>query len=882
MFYHSGDVSLRQDVSDLFKEAKQQFGEINGIFHAAGVMPSHPFSNSNREEIERVLYPKIKGTIYLDEASQNEPLDFFVTFSSLSTELGDFGFMSYALANSFMDQYIKHRQSAHRKGISLTINWPYWQEGGMHLPDEAQSIYQDYSGFHLLETAKGLDILLRLLNKNLNIQQAIVTCGDRIKIERTLGITKAENNKAHLISENTLTAVPADSISSQSNKKSLAATVKYLKTIFSEETKIPYAEIDPKKELELYGIDSIMILQLNERLNADFNHLRRTLLFEYRTLESLADYLLSEQLEQLIKVIPLETGLTKETFKETNISSATLSSVDQNLKPSDELRTIAMDEQSDIAIIGLSGKYPKSNDLDELWNNLLQGRDCIEEIPKERWDYQSYYEAKRSQPGKTHSKWGGFIQDADKFDALFFNISPQEAEQIDPQERLMLEIAWAAIEDAGYNPLNLSQKTKGKIGVFVGVMWNEYQLLFANQNNLLFGNSNTASLANRISYVLNARGPSLVIDTACSSSLVAIHEACKSLKNGECSYAIAGGVNLSLHPSKYINMSLLGLLSTDGRCRSFGTGGDGYVPGEGVGAILLKSLKNALADHDHIYGVIKGTSTNHGGKTNGFTVPNPIAQAELISAALQNANIPAESISYIEAHGTGTALGEPIEITGLTKAFGGKVAKQSCAIGSVKSNVGHLEGAAGIVGVTKVLLQLKHSTLVPSLHSAQLNSHIEFDHTPFSVQRQSSPWEPKNSFPRRAGISSFGATGTNAHVLIEEAPPQSIAETALKPYYLLTFSAKTESALYQRITDLLRWLQLSENTSFPLSSIAYTLNTGRSHFNYRFAFVADSIESLMALLEQAKAKQKSKIIFMQKQKKKWMMMLFMKKFWKPL
>ena len=343
---------------------------------------------------------------------------------------------------------------------------------------------------------------------------------------------------------------------------------------------------------------------------------------------------------------------------------------------------------------------------------------------------------------------------------------------------------------------------------------------------------------------------SLVIDTACSSSLVAIHMACESLQRGECRYAIAGGVNLSLHPSKYVNMSSLGLLSTDGRCRSFGEGGDGYVPGEGVGAILLKPLADAIRDQDRIYGVIKSTSVNHGGKTNGFTVPNPNAHAELIKAAFEKGKIDPASISYVEAHGTGTALGDPIEITGLTKAFGKMDAeiKQFCAIGSIKSNMGHLEGAAGVVGVTKVLLQLQHQQLVPSLHSDKLNPFIDFEQTPFYVQHELSTWQPRPGYPRRAGVSSFGASGTNAHIIIEEAPAVVESTQTLKPAYLITLSGKTEVALNQRINDLVAWLE--EHKQNALEDISYTLNVGRGHFEKRYALVVNSTSDLQHKLKE--------------------------------
>ena len=343
----------------------------------------------------------------------------------------------------------------------------------------------------------------------------------------------------------------------------------------------------------------------------------------------------------------------------------------------------------DIAIIGVIGRYPQANDLNQFWDNLKAGKDSIIEIPADRWDKNLYFDQEQSKRHHSCSKWGGFLDDIDKFDALFFNISPAEAKQMDPQERLFLETAWQVIEDAGYSNENIAAQ---KVGVFVGVMYGQYQLLSAEESvtgKLTANNSIFASIANRVSYCLNLHGPSLAVDTMCSSSLTALHYACLSIRNGECALAIAGGINLAIHPNKYLLLGGMNVLSSDGRCKSFGADGDGMVPAEGVGAVLLKPLTLALADNDNIYGVIKGSSINHGGKVNGYTVPNPVAHAELITLALNDANVEPETISYVEAHGTGTPLGDPIEIAGLTKAFGYNAV--ACAIGSLKSNMGHAE-----------------------------------------------------------------------------------------------------------------------------------------------------------------------------------------------
>jgi polyketide synthase PksN len=370
-----------------------------------------------------------------------------------------------------------------------------------------------------------------------------------------------------------------------------------------------------------------------------------------------------------------------------------------------------------------------------------------------------------------------------------------------------------------------------------------------------------ASIANRVSYFFNFNGPSLAVDTMCSSSLTTIHLACQSIRQGECEVAIAGGVNVSIHPNKYLILAHGKFASSKGLCESFGQGGDGYVPGEGVGAVLLKPLDKAIADGDHIYGVIKGTTVNHGGKTNGYTVPNPNAQAEVVASTLKEAGIDPRAVSYIEAHGTGTALGDPIEVTGLTKAFGEYTSEKGfCALGSVKSNIGHCEGAAGIAGVTKVLLQMKHGQLAPSLHAKELNINIDFENTPFKVQQELTEWKrplisangQTREYPRIAGVSSFGAGGANAHILIQEyipvTPPVSIPVTAQQPA-IIVLSAKNAERLNEQAQQLLNFIKENPVAEQVLSNIAYTLQVGREAMDERLALVVESVEQLQDKLQ---------------------------------
>jgi len=506
-------------------------------------------------------------------------------------------------------------------------------------------------------------------------------------------------------------------------------------------------------------------------------------------------------------------------------------------------------QKQEIAIVGMAGRYPKARNLGELWENLAQGRDCIGDIPADRYE-------RRLQHGSIERYRGGFIDDVDKFDSLFFNISPIEAEMMDPQERLFLEVAWEAIEDAGYYPESLAKvDASTNIGVFVGAVWTMYQMLGAEGKHAgeeITPNSFLWSIANRVSYWMNLSGPSLTVDTACSSSLTAIYLACEAIHSGECSAAIVGGVNLDVHQAKLDINRVGGALSVDGMCRSFGKGANGYVAGEGVGALFLKPLDQAVQDGDNIYGVIKSAVINHGGRTSGYTVPNPKAQTNLILAAFEKANLDARSIGYIEAHGTGTELGDPIEVTGLSSAFSAHhVEKQTCGIGSIKSNIGHLEAAAGIVSISKVLLQMKHRQLVPSLHSAELNEFIDFENSPFYVVQGLEEWKTKDAdglrVPLRAGISSFGAGGANAHVILEAYQPIHQASDEPTPTRPLIFplSAKNEDQLRETAVRLAKFLQ--EN-SVRLNDVAYTLQIGRKSFDHRLAIIAKTKEELLEKL----------------------------------
>ncbi|WP_193199908.1 type I polyketide synthase [Nostoc sp. MG11] len=515
-----------------------------------------------------------------------------------------------------------------------------------------------------------------------------------------------------------------------------------------------------------------------------------------------------------------------------------------------------------VAIIGMACRFPGANNYHQFWNNLEQGINSITEVPANRWNMEKLYSANPHEINKSISKWGGFIEDADKFDPLFFGISPREAQIIDPQQRLMLELTWSCLEDAGYSPTDLSG---ANVGVFIGVCNFDYKELLEKYQNHIEGHiaigTYTCIIPNRISYFFNFHGPSVPVDTACSSSLVALHQAINALKDNECKLALVGGVSVLSTPTYYVSFSKLGMLSPQGQCKTFDAEADGYVRGEGAGVLLLKSLKNAIKDKDHIYGVIRGSAVNHGGAARTLTSPNAYAQSQVIRSAYTKANIPPNTVSYIETHGTGTPLGDPIEINGIKRAFTQLYQHYNilpsheiyCGLGSVKTNIGHLEAAAGIAGIIKVLLAMQHKKLPKIINYQQLNPRIKLDNSPFYIVEETKDWQQLrtkegDSIPRRSGISSFGFGGVNAHIVLEEAPaPDCVVAEVERPLHVLTLSAKTEEALKELVQSYQKYLKL--HLGIPLADTCFTTNTGRSHFDYRLAVVAESTTHLQEQLQ---------------------------------
>ncbi|WP_172383282.1 SDR family NAD(P)-dependent oxidoreductase [Streptomyces sp. MNP-20] len=876
--YHVLDVTDGRATERLVRKLTRRHKALHGVLHAAGVLHDAFLQRKTDAEFRRVLAPKLAGCRAVDEATKGLDLDFFALFSSVMGTTGNVGQGDYAVANAFLDAFAHHRgarvATGGRKGRTLSVAWPLWHGGGMGADEDTRRALRLRGGFLPMATDAGVDAFHRALDSA--EPHVVVWAGDRAAGERALldaapapQAAPAAADAGRPVPASTPGSMPASEPVPAPDERALRArTVEFLKAELCRLTQLPPDELDDAEPLGSYGMDSILATELTAGLEKTFGSLPKTLLFEYHTLAELGGYFADAHRTVLEAMFADAPEADTSAQPERRADAVARAAVAQEA-PGPEARHAAPaveDSALDIAVIGLSGRYPEARDVREFWENLRAGRDCVVEVPEDRWDWREYYEQDRTVPGRHYSKWGGFISEVDRFDPLFFNIAPHEADYLDPQERLFLEHAWTAMEDAGYTRERLGRATgdgaAGRVGVYAGVMWGQYQLLFpdggAGRGNPHALGSSYASVANRVSFVLNVHGPSMTVDTMCSSSLTAVELACRDLRRGRTGLAFAGGVNVTVHPNKYLGLSTGQFISSQGHCESFGVGGDGYIPGEGVGVVLLKPLRDAERDGDHVYGVIKGSGVSHGGRTNGYTVPNPRAQQAAIQDALSESGVDPRAISYVEAHGTGTKLGDPIEITGLSQAFtaatpDGAGATARCHLGSAKSNIGHCESAAGIAGLTKVLLQLQHRQIAPSLHSATLNPHIDFSRTPFVVNQELRDWErpvvdgcPQ---PRIAGVSSFGAGGANAHLIVAEHTDRRPAPAAHGPQ-LFPLSAKDDERLRAYAERLLRFAKdTAELANVTPADLAYTLQTGREAMDERLGVVADSFAALAEKLE---------------------------------
>ncbi|MCC5615374.1 SDR family NAD(P)-dependent oxidoreductase [Nostoc sp. CHAB 5836] len=584
--------------------------------------------------------------------------------------------------------------------------------------------------------------------------------------------------------------------------------------------------VSPQQGFFDMGMDSLTSTELRNLIQTDFNcSLPTTITFRFPNVETLADYLLGEVLN-ISDVHQLNTQFKASLPVGERFGEGLFGKLSEKPQP----------EEDPIVIVGMACRFPGgADDLKSFWQLLEQGKDAVREIPGDRWDIKAWYHPDPDAPGKIYSPYGAFLEKIDQFDAEFFSILPREAVAIDPQQRLLLETTWQALESAGQNP---QQLRNSQTGVFVGAMTQDYaQLSYAPEAiNAYTGSGTSVSVAaGRLSYVLGLQGPSMTVDTACSSSLVAVHLACNALRNGECDVALAGGVNVILTPIISLIESRAQMLAPDGRCKTFDASANGMVRGEGCGMIVLKRLSQAVKNGDRILAKVYSTAVNHDGPSSGLTVPNGDAQEKLLHQALNTAKLKPEQIDFIEAHGTGTAIGDPIELESMAAVFGNRPQNRPLIIGSVKTNLGHLEGAAGIAGLIKTVLALQHHKIPPHLHFEKPNPRFDWSSHIFEVPVHGKNWHPSER-ERIAGVSSFGFSGTNAHIIVGEIASNS-SQKSEHQLYLLPLSARSEKSLQ----ELAKNYQSVLNESVNLADACFTASTGRANFRHRLCILADSI-----------------------------------------
>ena len=867
---HSADTSQTDDMAQLFARFGNDLPQLSGLIHSAGVLDDGLIESQDWERFEKVLKPKIDAAALLDELTRDLELEFFILYSSAASVLGSPGQSNYATGNAFLDGLAYRRR---QQGLpALAINWGPWSVG---MADDERILKRlSLQGITPLEIAEAHSALELMLSSE--TVQATVLDVDwrRMRIGPTGNVppllqklvgSKRANRGADSAFVGKLKTLQASAQRELLLKTIQDSLQRILSTPGAPETDRPLIEM---------GLDSLMAVEfgteLQQMLGDQFN-VGPTMLFDHPTIDAITDHVLEL------------------------VATAGQSDSDSTSKPqstqSNTTEAGSSVERDDIAIIGMSCRFPGAQNVDQFWQNLLDGVDSVCDIPNDRWDIDRFYSADR-EPGKMYTRRGGFLDDIADFDAEFFNISDQEACWIDPQHRMLLENSYRAMEDAGIATAPLLESN---VGVFMGIMGSDYAFLPTLDDEDVIKGFQGAGLSHsagvgRISYLFGFEGPSVAVDTASSSSLVAVFQAMRSLQDGNCNLALAGGVNAILAPVNSLLMSKSGLLSPDGRCKSFSKSADGFGRGEGCGVVILKRLKDAERDGDRVMAVIRGGAVVHNGFSGGITSPSGKAQARVIDAALKDAGIAPSQVQYLEAHGTGTEFGDPMELGAAMKIYGkGRKQDEPLLVGSVKANISHLEAAGGSSGLIKTVLAIQHGLIPQQIHLDEPTPHIPWQRMPVQMISENREWPGCET--RTAGITALGLVGTNAHLILSEhasTATKSATETATNTggnngaavnkasvngadkngadnngvaskgelaaqtstetqSHLLVLSARNETALLELKRSYAKFL--SGNPQVELDRICRTAASGRRHFDQRVALSFESRDQAIKLLQ---------------------------------
>ncbi len=767
-----------------------------------------------------VFASKIRGALNLHKATQSLNLSYFIMFSSIASSLGSPGQTNYALANAFLDGLAHHRRYLGLEGTS--INWGPWQESGMATRGDGYAkVRRERSGIKGLSNHEALSVLSQVMQSN-NTELTVANIDWKQLAEQAgfqnLSLIKGLVSPVEIPAHHPRFLLLQGKNATQRRASIMNIVREHLAAVLGAKAEVLPNDVG----FFALGMDSLMAIDLRNRLQAELGELSElpaSFVLDYPTLNDLLTYF-----DDLLSL------------QQKNTHIVTLG--DYQLEP--------------IAVIGMAGVFPGGcASPEELWELLIANRSGIVDIPASRWDAQAYYDSDKEKVGKMYVLKGGFIDGIEYFDSDFFNISPREALFIDPQQRLLLETSWHALEDSGNNP---SALRGSDTGIIVGASQSEYGSYLLNSGipehltSYTPTGASMSAISGRVAYALDLQGPCMTVDTACSSSLVAIHNACEALRSGNASLMLAGGVNLTLNPDINISLCRAHMLAEDGLCKTFDAAANGYVRSEGCGVVVLKRLSDAIRDGDRIYGVILASTVNQDGASGGLTVPNRLAQERLLRRTLAKARLIPNDVGYIEAHGTGTELGDPIEAGAISSVYGeGRSAQNPLVISAVKSQIGHLEAAAGVTGVIKGLLSFEHQRIPGVCHFNRLNPKITLKSKEIIISHESQPWQ--EGYVQRMGINSFGFTGTNAHVILEAPPAPEVRDKTINlpnswPFVL---SAKSAGSLVRLIDDYIDYLSNKPETF--IGDVCYTAAIGRSHFNYRLALQVKDSQDLLTQLQ---------------------------------
>lgn len=833
VIYLQVDVSDKEQMKIQLEEAQSLLGPVRGIIHAAGTFGETTFQKKDWNEFQKTLTPKVEGVQVLQELFSHQPIDFTCYFSSLSAIVGDFGYCDYAVANAFMMSYARYQADLEREqkkvGRTIAINWPLWRHGSMGMGNEEDSLYLSKSGQRYLENAEGLEAFETILT--LPAPQYLVTAGERKGIQSMLHVEQKPKTVEALQHSPKKEIATMDTKDGNSVHRMEEQIEKDLKKLISEQYGIPVGKLEPTEHLMEYGFDSINLYEFTRNISDFYGvSIIPSELLGCTTIADIQEFLIQEYGQQIGAFYQLET------------ETAEVESVEQENACDDWKTPVCFETNSTepIAIIGISGKFPQSDSVEELWKVLRDKKECITKLPASRTDFEIM---------KTdYEIFGGFLNEIDEFDPQFFGISPREATAMDPCQRMFLEEAWNTFEDAGYGREALKDVN---CGVYVGVEEGDYDLLLL-ERGLVNGNQN-AMLSARIANALELKGPNMSITTSCSSGLTALHQACQSLRYGECDMALTGGIAIMATSRAHVAMKEMEMLSPTNSVYVYDKRADGMVPAEAVVSVLLKPLSKAVKDKDHIYGCILGSGINYCGQGASMMTPNPKREGELIKTVLERYHLKSSDIQFVIGHGMGVKMGDAAEVEALRRGFG-KSQEKSCYLSSVKPIVGHTFAASGLVSLAAMLMAMKYDTIFGIHNFENVDDNIDFGRTSFIVNSNNAVWERRDNKPRVGAISSFGNSGANAFAVIGEYVKTDAEQNAnhkeheSEDEYIFVYSAKSDEQLKRIVRNHIELLK--ENQEISLKDIAYTLQIGRTAYNMRLAVVASERKELLDSLEQ--------------------------------